>query len=60
MKPFPCRHCGATLFHRRQNTMVVSIFEVELKKSRNILCKRCGRFTNFCVGKEKVEVEMKI
>lgn len=42
--------CGRTLGKRRGNTLIASGFEVEIKRTHDLVC-RCGRATVFLVNR---------
>jgi hypothetical protein len=52
-KDFRCSSCNAHLCERRGNAIVVGNMEFEFKRSRNILCVKCGAHTPFMVRRDK-------
>jgi RNase P subunit RPR2 len=52
VKTFPCENCGEALCDRSGNKIVVGNLEVELPRSRNIKCRRCGHLTRFCIDRK--------
>lgn len=56
IKPVVCDHCLVVLALRRGDTLIARGFEVEMKKSHNILCGDCRRHTRFCIDKKRRDV----
>lgn len=55
-----CRSCGEFLCHRQGATLIRWPFELDLKRSHTIVCRRCGEHTPIAVDRHEKGIDTRV